>query len=161
MLILCVLHPEGINVVEAGLTISVQLRRSVPGPPLSSGAGSGPPDTVPGGARHRARAVAFPGEDCRMGWEPCTGTAFGLLWEGAIQSDPFFLFLSSKRFHGAFMLLTSFSSAAGTSGLWGLRICVTGTEGRVWQMWCLLQVPAGKPCQQGLPDSLVSPEHKK
>lgn len=61
---------------------------------------------------------------CRIGTETHTGPTFGLLWEGAIQSNPFFLSLFPQRFHRGFMLLTFFPSAVGTSGLWGLHVCV-------------------------------------
>jgi len=101
LLILCVLHPKGTGVVQAGVTVPIQLHRSVPASPLSRGAGSGPPDMMLGGPQ---RGALFGG-----GGSPHTGTAFGLLWEGAIQSNPSSLSLFPQRFHRGFMMLTSFS----------------------------------------------------
>lgn len=46
LLIVYVLHPKGIGVVQAGVTIPIQLHRSVPRPHLICGAGSGPPDMM-------------------------------------------------------------------------------------------------------------------
>lgn len=76
---------------------------------LSWSAGSGPPDMTMSGPQRGARAVVFGWGVCRMGWDACTGTAWGLLQEGTIQSNPSSSCLFPQRFHRGFMLLTSFS----------------------------------------------------
>lgn len=35
LLLPCVVHPKGISVVQAGVTVPIQLHRAVPGPHLS------------------------------------------------------------------------------------------------------------------------------
>lgn len=110
------------------------------------------------GLQKETRAVTFERRGYRMGWEPCTGTVFGLLQEWAVQSNPSSLSLFPQRLHRGLMLLTSFSYCSRNFRPLGtLCVCVSEIKGRVWEMCFLLYVPAW----EALPQCLFSSYHPR